>query len=204
MATVYKFQVSMPVTDLLPRNRISNTFHMEHVTGGLFDTDLEDIAQDVAAMYQARYGHADKEVQVKVYDTDAAPNFPRADVVVNPGAFWSAGHPREVALCLSFSGSHRGNPRERGRLYLAPYLQTTITIDFERPNAALQDWALKFYSEPNGSFPDLGGVDWKFGVWSPTSQKFTQSQQAWVNDEWDTQRRRGLRETSRVSASREG
>lgn len=204
MAQTYKFTVSMPVSTALARDRVTNTFHMEHITGGLFDTDLEAICQDIAAMYQARYGHADKEIQVKAYDTDAVPNYPRADVVVNPGAIWTNNHPREVALCLSFAGSHRGRARERGRLYLCPFLQTTITIDFERPNDPLLDWALAFYTTANQSFPDLGGVDWKFGIYSRVEKKFTQAQQAWVNDEWDTQRRRGLRESKRVTATREG
>lgn len=204
MAQTYRFAISMPVTDLLPRNRVQNVVHLEHTIGGLVDTDLEGMCQDIVGMYQARYGHADKEIECKAYDVDAVPNYPRASVVVNPGVFWTAGHPREVALCLSFAGNNRGNRRERGRIYLAPYLQTTQTVDFERPNAGLMTWALQFYTEPNASFPDLGGVDWKFGVWSRVAQKFTQSQQAWVNDEWDTQRRRGLRETTRQSANREG
>jgi len=63
---------------------------------------------------------------------------------------------------------------------------------------------LSWYTLPNESFPDIGGVDWKFGVWSKTYKHFTQTTQAWVNDEWDIQRRRGLRETTRVQAIREG
>ena len=204
MATTYAFQVSMPVTDTLPRNRISNTIHLEHVTGGLNDGALESMCSDIVAMYQAKYGNAANEVLCKAYDTDAKPNYPRAEVVVNVGVPWTVNVPREVALVLSFAADHRGNKSERGRIYLMPSLVAGMNTLGLRPSQQQLDWALGWYSTANESLPDLGGVDWKFGVWSSTYKRFTQSQQAWVNDDWDTQRRRGLRETTRVQAVREG
>ena len=53
MAQTYAFQISMPVTDTLARNRISNTIHLEHVSGGVVTTDLEDMCADIVALYQA-------------------------------------------------------------------------------------------------------------------------------------------------------
>jgi len=204
MATAYAFQISMPVSDTLPRNRISNTVHFEHITGSQSDGQLESMCQDLVEMYQARYGNTTKEIVCKAYDTDAKPNYPRAEVIVNVGQFWTQTTPREIALVLSFCAEHRGNKSERGRVYLNPAMSATATGAPLRPTAGQLTWALDFYTVPNASFPDIGGVDWKFGVWSPTYKKFTQSQQAWVNDDWDIQRRRGLRETTRATASREG
>ena len=204
MATVYKFQVSMPLTDTLPRNRISNTFHMEHVVGGLNDAALATMCSDIIAMYKTRYGDATKEIQCKAYDVDAVPNYPRAEVTANAGAVWSQNLPREIALVLSFAGERRGVRSERGRIYLNPSMGPLATAIGLRPSSGQMAWAIDWYDTPNASFPDLGGVDWKFGVWSSTYKRFTQSQQAWVNDDWDTQRRRGLRETTRVQAVREG
>jgi hypothetical protein len=194
----------MPVDDTLPRNRIVNMVHLEHVTGGIFDTDLEAICADIVEMYQSHYLDNTREVQCKAYDTDAKPNYPRASVVVNPGVPWGTSGPREIALCMSFAANHRGNKSERGRIYLMPSLVAGQNLMGVRPSAGQLTWALNFYTSPNQSFPDIGGVDWKFGVWSPTYKKFTQSQQAWVNDDWDVQRRRGLRETTRQTATREG
>lgn len=204
MAQVYKFTVSMPVQDTLPRNRISNTFHLEHVTGGVDDEGLEDMCSDIVAMYQTRYGNATKEIQCKAYDTDAVPNYPRADVVVNLGVPWTTLSPPEVALCLSFAGIHRGNKRERGRLYLMPQLTGTQTAAGMRPSAGQMGWALDFYRVANASFPDLGGIDWKFGVRSKVGNTFTQAQQAWVNDDWDHVGKRTTRESTRLTATREG
>lgn len=206
MATTYKFTVQMPVTDTLPRNRISNTVHMQHTLGSLLDTDLEAICDDLVGMYNTRYNNAGKEIVCKAYDVDAKPNYPRAVSTINAGLPWVANHPREVALCLSFAGSNRGNRSERGRIYLMPSLAIAGAgaVDTVRPSTQAQNWALDFYDVANESFPDIGGVDWQFGIYSPTYNKFTTAAQAWVNDEWDTQRRRGLRETTRVTAVRQG
>jgi hypothetical protein len=204
MATVYKFQVSMPVTDTLPRNRISNTVHFQHAIGGQSAEQLETMCGDILEMYATRYGDATREILVKAYDTDAVPNYPRAEAVVNVGVPWNQSQPREVALCLSYAASHRGNKSERGRIYLNPAMSSPLQTMALRPTAGQLQWALDFYTAPNASFPDIGGVDWVFGVWSPTYKSFKQTEQAWVNDDWDVQRRRGLRETTRVQAQREG
>lgn len=206
MAQTYKFTVSMPVTDVLPRNRITNTFHLEHTSGGLGDPDLQNMTDDIVELWTTRYGISSYEIQAKAYDTDAVPNYPRATTTVNAGEPWLCPHPREVALVLSFAGANRGNKSERGRIYLMPSIAAGGAggIDMARPSVVAQNWALDFYRVANASLPDLGGVDWKFGIYSPTYKKFTQSRQAWVNDEWDTQRRRGLRESTRLSLSRDG
>lgn len=204
MAQVYKFQISQPVMDTLPRNRITNTVHFQHVTGGLDDAALTTICQDIAAMWNTRYGAAAHEIQVKAYDVDAVPNYPRATVTINAGSVWTTNSPPEIALCLSFAGTNRGNKRERGRIYLMPQISSTAGGATFRPSTASMNWALDFYKVPNASLPDIGGIDWKFGIWSKVGQSFTQAQQAWVNDDWDHVRKRSTRETTRVTATREG
>lgn len=196
-----KFQVSLPVVDLLPRNRFVNTFHMDH--NGIVAEDLNQMCSDIADMYQTRYGKV-AEVDVKVYDVGLPPNYPLEHFVKTPGTAWSCNVPQELALCLSYSGDNRGNKNERGRIYLAPQLANPAHTIGARPTQTTLDWALAFYTTSNSSFPDLGGSDWTFGIWSKTRSKFTGAQQAWVNDDWDIQRRRGLREANRVSATREG
>lgn len=204
MATTYKFQISLPVTDLAARNRIVNTIHLQHVTSA-DEGGLTDMCSDIAQLYQARYDRMTTEIDVRAYDVDAVPNYPRAQVVVNPGQAWPINVPREIAICLSYAGEQRGNKSERGRIYLVHGLMGSGGIGLgARPTQAQLDWALEWYTLSNESLPDLGGIDWKFGVWSRRYQKFTQTEQAWVNDDWDVQRRRGLRESTRVTAQREG
>jgi len=104
--------------------------------------------------------------------------------------------PREVALCLSFKGSPTGsgmptgfNKKWRGRIYIGPLTQTTL--DEERPDIGVRNTLL-----------DLGGDIFTAGgdgfVWAVGSEN-VQVSEAWVDNEWDTQRRRGLRPTSRVT-----
>lgn len=203
---VYKFQVSLPATDTLPRNRVTNCFHMQHIAGSVLDTDLETLCADICAMYQTRYNNQACEVNTRAYAVGPPPNVPKANVTVDPGMPWGINTNRETALCLSFAGSNRGDKRRRGRIYLEPGLLGPVNnkLDAVRPDENTLQWALAFYEAPNASFPDLGGPDWQFGIWSHVGQHFTVAQQAWVNDEWDAQRRRGLRETRRVSSTRQG
>jgi hypothetical protein len=204
MPQTYAFQVALPVNDTLPRNRCVNKIHLQHTIGSLLDTDLESMCADIVEMYQTHYGDTIHEVDCRAYDTDAVPNYPRAQVTVNVGNAWTCGHPREIALCLSYAAHNRGNKSERGRMYLMPQLASPLQTMGLRPDSVSLNWALAWYTQPNSSLPDLGGVDWQFGVWSPTYKRFTKTEQAWVNDDWDVQRRRGLRETTRVEAVREG
>jgi hypothetical protein len=171
----------------------------------VLDTDLEQMCADLCAMYQARYNSTANEVNVRAYNVGAPPNVPRANVTVDGGVVWPIAAIREQALCLSFAGANRGDKRRRGRIYLEPGISTSgVLVTTLRPNQAAMDWALGFYTVPNASFPDIGGPDWKFGIWSEVGQHFTQSTQAWCNDDWDIQRRRGLRESTRTSVVRDG
>lgn len=205
MAQTYKFQVSLPIGDALPRNRYINAFHMQHGLGGLTDADLVPMCEDIGELWRTRYGHLGNEVDVRAYDTDAVPNYPRAHVVQNAGVVWTVSAPREIALCLSYAATNRAIKDQRGRMYLAPYLAAALpNVLADRPTGAMLNWVLEWYTKANESLPDLGGVDWKFGVWSGKYKHFTQAQQAWCNDDWDIQRRRGWRESTRVTATREG
>ncbi len=204
MPQTYAFQISWPMIDTLPRNRQSNTLHFQHTIGSVADTNLQTMCADLIALYQTKYGPTNRELVCKAYDVDAVPNYPRAAVTVNPGVVWTQTSPTELALVLSYAANNRGNKSERGRMYLNPAMVTGATPPLLRPGSTVMTWALGWYTTANASLPDIGGVDWQFGVWSPTYQKFTQSQQAWVNDDWDVQRRRGLRETTRQTATREG
>lgn len=201
---VYKFLVTLPVDTGLPRDQYANVFHMDHVGGVAVDTDLDAIADDVCDLYQSKYASTSSEVRCRVYALGPSPQYPKANRVKGTvGAPWTASGPREVALCLSYA-ANRSNPSERGRMYLSPGLRSSIASMGLRPTAGQMAWALGWYATSNDSFPDLGGIDWKFGVWSPSQSKFTQTTQAWVDDEWDTVRSRGTRPTSRQTSVRDG
>jgi hypothetical protein len=208
VATTYRFQVSMPQVDALPRNLVTNTFHMSNVgTGGLLATDLEAMCDAICDLWQKQYkGSPGNKVTTKAYSLSAASHAPPLAQATRGTSNWGAACPREVALCLSFA-KRRSVPRERGRLYLSPGMvvggQALFTYGAAPPGSML-DWALELYGKANQSLPDLGGIDWKFGVFSPTNSAFYQTTEAWVDNEWDTVRSRGPGATTRVSSVRDG
>lgn len=205
--SVYRFQVSYPVHSLLPRDYFTNTFHMDHVGGVAVPTDLDGMCDDINELWQTRLGATGREVRTKAYAVPhTVPSPPLADRVLSAGVIWTPLSNCEPALCLSFAGN-ASSPRERGRMYFSTGMARTTgvgTTHDVRPTTAQQDWVLAWYDTSGSSLPDLGGVDWKFGVWSPTNSSFVQAQKAWVDDEWDVVRSRGLRESTRRTSVREG
>ena len=201
MPKTYRFQVYIPVDTNLPEDEFCNVFHLEHVAGLAVQTDLDQMADDINAMYQQRLGFGAAKVRTQVYDVGPPPNPPLS--IRSAGTMlMTAKAPRELCLCLSVYAD-RHNKRKRGRLYIPSCLQSPAQTD-PIPSGTAQNWALAWYATSNGSLPDLGGPDWKFGVYSRVDGTFNQSKGAWVDNAWDIQRRRGLAPTSRVESIREG
>lgn len=172
---------------------VSNTLYFDdHGIG----TDAQNLAGDLADIYAANgvFMKGCDEVEVRFYDMgepvprEIQGQATRAKTLAISG-------PREVALCLSFY-SQRNVPRNRGRIYLGPSTNGT-----ERPSDAVMTAAITLAH----SFADLGGTDVDWCVFSPTTltaggtlnDAFKPVSHVWVDDEWDTQRSRGLRATKR-------
>lgn len=205
MPTTYKFSVICPQGSMLPKDQVINTFHMQNVGGLLTDTEFDPLLDDICDLWQSHYGNVSRMVTCRVYNVGAPPQYPIAEKVKGT-ATWGVRCPREIAICLSYAKDRR-RPRERGRMYLSPGMReggTALDLSGARPGSDVLNWALAWYSTSNDSFPDLGGVDWKFGVYSPTNGTFSQTKEAWVDDEWDTVRSRGLQPSTRVSSVRDG
>jgi hypothetical protein len=127
--------------------------------------------------------------RIKVYDAEkAAPSFPIAESVAGTG-FKTTSVPRELALCLSYYATWN-RPTFRGRLYI-PMVFCGGTPGV-RPSASQITNALSFYDTLK-----LPIASHYMGVWSRKMRTFSQSTAAWVDDEWDVVRSRGLRGTTR-------
>jgi hypothetical protein len=131
-----------------------------------------------------------KPFTIKVYDAKKAPpSYPLA-TVTNPGTPPTSGLPREVAICLSFYGTWN-RPTYRGRLYLPASWFTSVSQ--VRPTGAIVTAALNFADVLGKNMPS--GMFWT--VYSRKKGTDAQVTDAWVDDEWDTVRSRGLRPTTR-------
>ena len=165
--------------------------------------------------------------RLKIFDLeDAVPRAPVYDssaALLTPG---STSLPNEVALCMSYRGenvSGVNRRRNRGRVYLGPWATSASAdaVGDARPVTALMT-AISAAADarllPVPAPLSLSTITWSVfsrsdalglavGVPAPTpEQTYTAAQlvlgfrpvySAWVDDAFDTQRRRGLRPTTR-------
>ncbi len=191
----------------IPRDFITNTVHFDtkafDINASLV-TNWESIANDLRNMFRdtRNYIPAGYGVEVKVYDLDQPQPRP-----IKHHAPWVAyaqasglGSPREVALCLSFRGN-TSTKRTRGRIYVGPY---NTTAGNERPTLAMQNNVLALAT----GLANIGStnVDWCVRSTFPIvagdmGGTMHEVQASWVDNEYDTVRSRGLRGTSRVTAT---
>jgi len=136
----------------------------------------------------------------KIYDR-ADPK-PRAPLFMGLWAFTLAptGNPlpTESALCLSFQGpllSGVPQARRRGRVYLGPFNVTSLDL-VGRPTVAIRN-ALRNAGEVMRVASAAAGT-YKWAVFSSVTGTPTTVTNGWVDDEFDTQRRRGRKPTTRV------
>lgn len=192
-----RLQISYLMDSALPRDVMVNNLHFNIIAlgGGVDDQSL---CNDLAAIMAAWCTKA-PEIQVRSYDIAAEPpRFPLATAFANQGVNPPGSViPREVALCLSFYGD-RNVPRQRGRIFLpAPARLSAAGL---RPTAQNMTDALDLADD----FAGLGGANVDWIVQSNTANDHFKVSNAWVDDEWDTQRRRGLRPTTRQTRSVSG
>lgn len=187
----------------LPIDHITNTLYFDTDSpftwepewlGGLNEAQL---AKDIRDVFRARSYHGTSYgVEVKLYDMqDAEPRVPKgmANWAAATGAGTGAIGPREVALCLSFRGS-QNTKRTRGRIYLGPFPNTALT---ERPGPSMRSDLVTLAT----AIGNVGGVDIDWCVRSSFGNAMHPVKHAWIDDEWDTVRSRGLKPTTRNTAT---
>lgn len=109
--------------------------------------------------------------------------------------------PSECALVGSFQGAKAaGFPqaRRRGRIYVGP-LQSSILVS-GRPSAASVTLLAGALQAFKGAISAISG-DTLWSVWSPSDGVAVEVSDGWVDNAFDTQRRRGVRTNSRTSWS---
>jgi hypothetical protein len=146
--------------------------------------------------------------EVRVYDmSDAKPRIPKAVLPFSRAVEPSSDPlPAEVALCLSFRGTLVAGDirrRHRGRVYIGPFAEAesgTVVAADARPTAQLMNVLLGAGRLLADDSLLTGNAVWC--VYSGMDLALRPVTAMHVDDAWDTQRRRGARPTSRVSAVR--
>lgn len=114
------------------------------------------------------------------------------DLTVTPS---SDALPSEVALCVSFQGarvSGEEQRRRRGRIYLGPFGVASITAG--RPFSTMISDILTAFLDFITACNDGG---WMFLVYSRSDEQGVEVTNVWIDDAFDTQRRRGVAPTTR-------
>ena len=194
MASIVRAQIAWSPDSGLPRDAITINPHFEN-TGGVFtDTDWQSFAAALSTA-MAAYTNAPMQTAVTIYDAQGLPPHPPlAKSVRNLGLHPASGHPREIALCLSYY-SQRNAPRFRGRLYIpAPVITLSVSV---RPAQVNIDKTMSMA----GLLANAGGVDVDWIVYSRRDNDARPVSNFWVDNEWDTIRSRGLRGTARSTGT---
>lgn len=184
----------------LPEDVTVNVWHFRYST--LAPTD----SANVRDMLQDFYGALDPYLAenlagtgtLRLYDlSDPEPRQPFAGyaMTLTPG---TSNLPSEVSLCMSFQGdptSGQPQARRRGRVYIGPLSDDALASATGRP-AELFVTALVNAGQALLDASQASAT-WDWIVWSPTAASQFVVTNGWVDNEFDTQRRRGLRATGR-------
>lgn len=184
---VIRVQMGFPSDSALPKDIITLN---PHFNAG----DATALLNSLKTNLNAWSGTAGKPFTLKAYDaTKLPPSYPLA-TVSQTGSTPNSTAPREVALCLSYYANFN-RPRFRGRLYLpGSWLTAAPNVRPADPTIAT---ALTFKDVVGKNLPS--GAFWT--VWSTVTRTDAQVTNAWVDDEWDTIRSRGMVATKRVTGT---
>lgn len=201
---LYRTQVQIIAADEIPANAATNTWHCfapDLVELALWETALVAFYEDVSTYISSLAKPTSNNLYFKHYDLDDPE--PRAPVLegfrdYTPNT--TGGLPPEVSLVVSFQAPKTsGVPqaRRRNRIYL-PFLTAASNTSDGRPSGPLCT-AVETAAADLLAASGPTSADWQWMVYSPTDAAFDLVDNGWIDNEWDTQRRRGRVATLRYT-----
>lgn len=203
----YLAQVELASVSNVAKDSVVNTFAFRAVDPNATFTNL---CNGIASLYQSLDAYMGSSLNgtanahtVKLYHLiEPEPRPPVHTQRFSAGSALKP-YPAEVALCLSFaadapSGSRPA--RRRGRIFLGPMAENSgVLVDgYIRPTGVVKDGCAVALEAFGLGAAVLG---WQWCVWSRADNTLFPVVRGWINDEFDTQRRRGPEVTSRRSWS---
>jgi hypothetical protein len=184
---VVRAQIGFPLNDDFPHSVVQVNPHYAQ------GTDVNGLLTVLMNNVKSITNVGDVPFTIKLYDAEKPPpSYPLAQATNKTGHTVS-GVPGELALCLSYyAGFNR--PQFRGRIYIpSAFIPGSYGL---RPSAGQQAAALEW----NKLFKSLP-APWAAGVYSRKAGSAALITNCWVDDEWDIQRSRGMKPTTRVTAT---
>lgn len=205
MATYIRAQLTSFDAGAPTRDRVVNVLHFKQKGAvQLLGTDWDALATDLCTIWRSEPSlfAGTTTVECRLYDMEEpAPRAPKA-IKTKTLATLALGCPREVAICLSYASDLYG-PNGKGRVYIGPLTSAGV-----RPSGSQSDAVIRLPQQ----LADVGGTDMEWSVYSPTRHQrmssidegFNKVSHAWQDDEYDIQRSRGQRPTTRRTWTGEG
>lgn len=215
---LYKMVVKLHRSNGVPADDVINVWHFEGDEGGT-STDEETRWNELLpglvsrletfyngiSVYFSRVLSGECTIQA-INMRDPRPVYARQESTFTlPQSQAVAPLPSEVALCLSFEGAKEPGAvmrRRRGRVYLGPFndfaLDTAPIGGDSRPILALREAVLNEGLTMATGEPATGAA--RLAIFSPTEAgplnttadaAWNDAVRLWLDDAWDTQRRRG-------------
>lgn len=212
--------VVIPYRTKLPRDVAVNTFHFQTI-GSWDEGDTTTTANALIDLYQQTIGGntvsaflsscVDRTAgaSIKFYNLDDPK--PRHPFDTKPmgiaAAAWTGSLPLEVALCGSYQAGPmpgQAQARRRGRIFFGPFNPGALaspdaTTGFPLPSPALIGRISAGLQQLSSVLNPLASVTWS--VHSRVANGWYGVENGWVDNDFDTQRRRGPRATARTTWS---
>lgn len=227
-SSFYRATWKIPTDSGLPADKVNNVWSFRHLTDADQAADAIEIRTRLAGFYEDLKDYFSSQLDLahcRLVIVDLAETPPRLpfydeEYSVSTATTGGSDFPAEVAVCLSFRGtlgSGLNARRRRGRIYLGP-LQGDVTdhpMLYSTWPAAIRDAATSNIAVATGDVewcvyspythhdvPVGTKLDPELHPENPASlpQSFVNVAHVWVDNAWDTQRRRGVQATSRAEA----
>jgi hypothetical protein len=199
----YRAQVIIHTTDAIAENFVTNslafysTVPIADITD--LDTPISTFFNYIASYYPAQIAQNGHEIKYYELGTGLVPNYPIATSIFNfSGAPSAAGLPAECAVCISFQAIRAsGFPqnRRRGRIYIGP-LAASVNSGARPSSALLTDLGIAAADFMADVPAAVSTASW--AVWSEVDQEANPVDNGWIDNAFDTQRRRGVQATART------
>lgn len=200
---LYSWQWSWQANSGRPEDAITNTFHFTNTDTV---TDYDNVRDMLVDFYSAT--NVEKPVAIREYMSQASVsgNYvlkayaledpkPRQPVITYQGNLDpqnTSTLPAEVALVLSFQAeleSGQVAARRRNRVYLGPFGEEANAVQGRPADELVQ---CLIFSGKQLIQASSDSLRWTWVVYSPTTDEAYPVNNGWVDNAWDTQRRRGL------------
>jgi hypothetical protein len=212
-------QVVLKAKSGIPKDNSVNRFYFRNENVGAAAVEPDTVAGQIADHLRDFYKETHAQtaagirtfmagqvlndtVEIRVYDMGTPPG-QRFPILLerNIGPLGTGTVlPEEVAACITWvAGANR--PRSRGRTYIGPLANTALTVENGRTKITTgfrtsMAHAANFLQKRSHLDPTQGV---RLHLWSPSDGVMKEVSGGWVDDAFDTQRRRGPEPTSRFS-----